>query len=213
MKFVKLSFNDNGSQGLYDNYIDRVQHVIKTLSESDQLDILLEINSHIFESLKFTHSRNEYSALIDVLENIGPPETVLQPLVADKKLEQATRSFNPIHVFKALILNVSNGIFYFIISVFYALLTMISIIILGKVLFPDYVGVYIKPGEMFMIGSPIHESASLRQYEVLGDWFIPVMSILVIVLYFGLTLVLRIHEMIKEDRKSDWLQTQLNISA
>ena len=74
----------------------------------------------IFESISKTENpASEISNLLNVLDKIGVPNDVLKPLVAEKKLNQAIRTFNPIHVFQAITLNISNGIIYFVFFILY----------------------------------------------------------------------------------------------
>lgn len=116
-----IVFKQTASQKIYNDYINRIKRTISPLSKEDWEDILMEFNSHIFEGLKRSVEDSEVDNLLDVLEKLGAPEEVLKPLVAERKLNQATRTFNPLHVFKALVLNISNGIVY----VFFALLYLI----------------------------------------------------------------------------------------
>jgi hypothetical protein len=78
----------------------RVIKATNSLSTENQNDIYMEINSHIYESLQNKKNENEIELTLDIIERLGIPEEVLKPLVADKKLEQATKTFNPIHILK-----------------------------------------------------------------------------------------------------------------
>jgi hypothetical protein len=78
----------------------RVIKSTNSLSTENQNDIYMEINSHIYESLQNKKNENEIELTLDIIERLGIPEEVLKPLVADKKLEQATKTFNPIHILK-----------------------------------------------------------------------------------------------------------------
>jgi uncharacterized membrane protein len=89
------------------------------LPPKDQQEVLLELNSHIYEGLKHKTQQSEIDRLLDILEKLGEPEEVLKPLVADKKIEQATSTFNPIHLAKALFLNISNGVSYVFLILLY----------------------------------------------------------------------------------------------
>jgi len=126
MKIENIKFNEVALQRIYNDYMKRVIKATNSLSTKNQNDIYMEINSHIYESLENkkneNENENEIELILDIIERLGIPEEVLKPLVADKKLEQATKTFNPIHIFKALILNFTNGISYVIFFILYLFL-------------------------------------------------------------------------------------------
>lgn len=100
MKFKKIQFKNADAQKIYENYLKQIYSATKKLSNEDQNDILMELNSHIFESISKTENpASEISNLLNVLDKIGVPNDVLKPLVAEKKLNQAIRTFNPIQCF------------------------------------------------------------------------------------------------------------------
>jgi len=103
-----LNFEQSASQKIYNDYINRIKRTTATLTKEDREDVLLEFNSHIYEGMKRDPGGNEVDRLLNLTENLGSPEEVLKPLIAEKKLQQATKTFNPIHVIKALVLNISN---------------------------------------------------------------------------------------------------------
>lgn len=192
MEFKKIQFKNADSQKIYENYLKQIQSAIKKLSEEDKKDILMELNSHIYESMSKTNDEsNETKNLIETIDKIGIPNEVLKPLIAEKKLNQATKTFNPIHIFQALILNFSYGIIYFIFFILYLFLFSFVVLIFGKIFFPDNVGFYYKKGEIFQYGGFL-ENGNLQNYEVLGNWFIPVTIILGIISYFLLTFLLKL---------------------
>ncbi|MGJ1430646.1 hypothetical protein ACR79M_05120 [Sphingobacterium spiritivorum] len=135
--------------------------------------------------------------LLDVLENLGQPETFLKPLVAEKKLEEATKSFNPLHILKALILNIGNGVSYVIFTLLYLLLFGFIFLIGAKLVDPENVGFFFKPNEIFILGYYRENGITYQQYEQLGHWFIPAMLLLVLVFYVLITLLLRLKRTIK----------------
>ena len=112
MRIEDIKFKQKASQRIYTDYMKRIKRATASLSKINQDDIYMEFNSHIFEAIQHKNETNQLDALLDIIEKLGSPEEVLKPLVADKKLEQATKTFNPIHVFKALVLNFTNGVSY-----------------------------------------------------------------------------------------------------
>ena len=86
MNFKKIQFDSNDAQKIYENYLKQIKSATKKLSSEDQNDILMELNSHIYESsIKKEHSSNEVTNLIAVLDKIGTPSEILLPLVELQK--------------------------------------------------------------------------------------------------------------------------------
>lgn len=199
MKITEISFSDNASKRIYNNYLKQVKKTIKSLSIREQNEILLEINSHIYEAMLRKEDLNEVEALLDVLNNLGEPDDVFKPLVADKILDKATRSFNPIHLFKALILNITNGISYLFSFLLYLLLFGFVFLIYAKITKPNQVGLLFENNQFLALGKLNSEYLSNPSYkEVLGDWFIPAMLISILVFYALITLLLKIKRTINK---------------
>lgn len=200
MEFKKIQFRNADAQKIYENYLKQIQTVTKKLSKEDQNDILMELNSHIFESIsKIDNEENEVKNLLDTLDKIGIPSEILKPLIAERKLNQATKTFNPIHIFQALILNFSYGIIYFIFFVLYLFLFSFVVLIFAKVLYPDHVGFYYKNGEIFQYGGFFRDK-NIQQYEVLGIWFIPVTILLGVSFYFLISLLLKLKKYLRKNK-------------
>ena len=192
----QLEFKQQAAQRIYDDYVKRINRTVASLSKADQQDIQLEFNSHIYESMLGSTLETEVDSLLDVLQKLGAPEEVLIQLVADKKLEQATRTFNPAHIFKALALNISNGISYTVFIILYLILGIGVFSVGTKIFYPDKVGFYVyEKGWSVGIG----ENSGT---EVLGNWFIPVMLGVLLVLYILTTLMLRLIRTLKHKKKA-----------
>jgi uncharacterized membrane protein len=187
MKFKKIEFKDKNAQRVYDNYINSIRNVLKPILDSDRQEVLMEFNSHIYEHLQDNKSKLEIDALLNAIEKLGSPEEVLKPLVADKLLEKAIKSFNPIQILKALLLNFTNGVSYIIFFLLYLSLGAFVFFIFAK-LFNSNVGMYYKEGKFQVLGLM---SGNGDYQEVLGYWFIPVMIISILILYFIITLILK----------------------
>lgn len=201
MRIEDIKFEQKASQRIYNDYMKRVKKATASLSKINQDDIYMEFNSHIFEAIQHKSEANEIDTLLDVIERLGIPEEVLKPLVADKKLEQATRTFNPIHVFKALILNFTNGISYIFFFVLYLFLFGFVFLIFAKIFNPSAVGLYMKKDSfsIFVLGIMNPENQIQNQaHEVLGNWFIPAMLLAIVVFYFLITLLLKFKKSINQ---------------
>jgi hypothetical protein len=197
MKFENIQFENEHSQRVYVNYIKSIENVITPLSEKDRQEILMEFNSHIYEDLQNNKSKSELEALLNTIDRLGVPEEVLRPLVADKILEKATRTFNPKDVFNALFLNLSNGISYVIFSLLYLFLGSFVFLIIAK-LFNNNVGMYYKDGAFQAIGL-VNNNEGYQ--EVLGHWFIPLMLLSIVVFYFLITILLKIIKSINNKKQ------------
>lgn len=187
-----INFKQTASQRIYDDYMRRIRKTVATLSNADRQDVLMEFNSHIFEGIQNSNEESEVDSLLDILQKLGIPEEVLIPLIADKKLEQATKTFNPIHIFKALVLNISNGISYIIFSVLYLALGIGVFLIFAKLFNPSGVGLFIGHNNWVFGVSAYPED------EVLGNWFIPSMLLAITLLYILITLLLKLKSKLKK---------------
>ena len=192
MKIKEIQFKEDASKRIYLSYMKRIERMIKPLSKTDQTEVLLEFNSHIFEGLAHKHQKNEIVKLVDILDKLGNPEEVLKPLIADKKLEEATRTFNPIHLFKALILNITNGVSYLFFAILYLSLLGFIFVIYAKIKNPDQVGLFMENNSFLALGR-VNESylQNPNISEVLRNWFIPVMLLSIILSYLHLLFCLQ----------------------
>lgn len=189
----EIEFKQSASNKIYKDYIERIRRVTKGLSKEDQEDVLMEFNSHIFEYMQKHQEESEVDHLMDVLETLGAPEEVLQSLVAEKTLTTATRTFNPVMLFKGLVMNLANGISYIFFAFLYLFLFAFVFVMVAKVIWPTEVGMFFQDGKFMLLGIP-DADARAGMTEVLGNLFIPVMAIITIAWYFFITLLLRIKQ-------------------
>jgi len=189
MNSLLQHIKDPAAQRIYTSYIKRVQRSVKSLPKADQDDVVMEWNSHIYEGLQRRSNEKEVDAILNITEKLGEPEEALKALVADKKLDQAVRSFNPKHVVKALALNIGNGIAYFIFAILYLLLFSFGFLIIMKLIHGDEVGMFLENGSFVLLG---WGNGTANYTEVLGNWFIPVMVLAAALFYFIITLGLRL---------------------
>ena len=179
--------------------MSQVKKTVKPLDTKEQNEILMEINSHIYEGLQRNKTNNEIDRLLDILDKLGVPEEMLKPLVADKKLEQATRTFNPLHIFKALSLNITNGISYVIFFILYLCLFGFVFLIYAKIKNPKGVGLFFENNQFLALGKINPEYLENSSYtEVLGNWFIPVMVLAILLFYLLITLLLKVKRKINK---------------
>lgn len=202
MKFKEIAFSDQNASRIYKDYISRVQLSTKILSPENREEILMEINSHIYESFNGTiDGQNDVEKLLNILEKIGKPEVFLKELVAEKKLEESTKSFNPISIFKALILNLGNGFSYILFFILYLSLFSFVFLIFAKLFDSKNIGLFYKANEFFILGKLSLANENHQQYEHLGNWFIPAMIIITVIFYFILTLLLKLKKSLNKQLK------------
>lgn len=199
MKIQNIKFAQVATERVYKNYMSRVRKATEPLTAQNQDDIYMEINSHIFEGLNKRKAENEIDVLLDLLEKLGNPEEVLKPLVADKKLDQAMRTFNPVHIFKALILNFTNGVSYIIFFILYVMLFGFVFMIFAKIFNPSEIGMYYKNNSFLVLGMS-NNSDRTAITEVLGNWFIPVMLLSIVLFYLLITLLLKFKKSINRKK-------------
>jgi len=195
MEFKEIQFTDSNAQRVYKNYINNIKNVTKPLSQADRNEVLMEFNSHIYESLQNNTNNSQLDNLLNSIDKLGAPEEVLKPLIADKLLDKATKSFNPFDVFKALALNITNGISYIIFAILYLLIGGFIFLIIAKIANGDKVGMYTQDGQFQVLGM-ISDAENYQ--EILGNWFIPVMLLAATILYLIITLVLKLKESINK---------------
>ena len=196
-----ISFDDQSAQRVYNDYIQRCRRATSILSVKDREDVLLEINSHIYEYLSANGTKDEMETLLNVLERLGAPEETLKEIVASKKIGQATLTFNPKHLLQALALNLTNGVIYIVLFVLFLLEIAFPILIVMKIMYPDRVGLYTKSNGGFLYGY-VSQAASggisvgfsdhAERTEILGSWFIPVTLLVGLLIYTGIILLLKV---------------------
>jgi hypothetical protein len=186
----RIIFTNPTAQKIYDDYFKRVNRSISILSASDQHEMQMELNSHVYEATYAALPENEIDVLMDALEKLGAPEVALQPIVAVKKARQATRSFNPKHVLQALYLNIFNGIGYFILAFAYMLVLAFGSLIVFKLISPTHTGLFIRGAHFVAFGFMINQPEGAT--ELLGDLFIPAVFLLMGVFYSLTTLIFRL---------------------
>jgi len=186
----RIIFTNPTAQKIYDDYFNRVKRCVSILSANDQLEMMMEFNSHIYEATSAATPSNEVDVLVNTLEKLGAPEEVLQPVIAHKKVKQATRSFNPKHIIQALYLNISNGAGYFVFAVVYMLIIALGILIVLKLISPAHTGLFIQDDRFIAFGYRTDLPSNVT--ELLGNWFIATVIMLMGAFYFLNTLLFRL---------------------
>lgn len=185
----EIDFKTKTARRIYKDYMRRVDSQCKYLSSPEKDEILMEINSHIFEGLRNIKEGDETENLLDLLDKLGSPEEFMKPLVADKKIRKALSTFNPKYVFQALSLNIKNGFLYLIMSFLYLFEVVFLFLIITKIIFPSRTGLFILDDSFKAYG---FISNTDHWTEILGFWFIPLNILLAVVFYFLITLLFKL---------------------
>jgi uncharacterized membrane protein len=185
----RILFKQNSSQKIYDDYFKRIEKTIAVLAPEDREDILMEINSHFYEGLQASTENNEVDTLLDITEKLGMPEDVFKPVVAEKKLNQAVRTFNPKHFFQAFILNMNRTGVFILISLCVLFSIGLGATIVFKIIFPKQTGLVIQNGHLKFFG---FGASDIANEDVLGNWYIPFTLLIITISYFITVFLLRL---------------------
>lgn len=184
----QIEFKQDAARRVYADYVRRSKRSLNLLSEHDRNEVLMEINSHIFEYLKDHPDEDELNALLNVTDQLGAPEETLNEIVASRKIDQAIRTFNLKHLLQALILNVRNGILYVCLSFLTLITACFPVLVILKLIYPSRTGYF--RGDSFSNFGFISDADTST--EVLGYWFIPIILILGTIFYFLIFLLLKL---------------------
>lgn len=182
-----ITFNDNSVQRVYNDYINRCSNFLKGLPEADKEESLMEINSYIFEYLEANKEVDQLTSLLNIIERLGAPEETLKEFVASKKVKQAVKTFNPLFLVQALYLNLKNGFIYSVLSILFLIIFILPILIILKLIYPKSVGCFVGDHSFYL--GIINEQANT--VEILGNWFIPVIILVCLILYYVIILILK----------------------
>ena len=187
-------FRDKAAIKIWNNYFDRLERMIKALDSTQKEELKLEIQDHLMESYQGEQGDSEAERLLNALEKIGEPEEYLKPMLADKHLEKASQSMNPLSIIKGLYFCLFGGMKRFFVACFffvgYILAIASALVAILKPFIPNYVGFFIEPkGAIPFYFGLIRPSAEAK--DVLGFWVIPIGIALFAFLYHWLTKSLR----------------------
>lgn len=179
---------------IWNQYMNRVQRMLRHLEAKEREDIAIDIQLHLFESFKRDGAVTETEKLLNALDRMGEPEEYLKPLLADSVLVKAARTLNPRliveslgHLFYGGLKRGAIALFFF---VGYSLVVAFLLIAALKPIFPDQVGLFIGENRGFLLGAYIGDSDFGKEY--LGYWVIPAALAAAAILYVGLTKLLRL---------------------
>ena len=197
MKFEKIKFNQRTAQGVYDGYMKRIEEIVQPLPRAEQLDILMEMNSHIYEGMQNSNIENELDCLLSKIKDFGNLELMLQPIVAERKLAKATKAPKPAHLVKSIVQHIQSGVFFTLITICSMGLGFFGIATIAKLISPEQIGMYYKPGEYFVLAGMPGDNVNQLEYELLGNWYVSVMILVMFTFFVLITLILRLEKYLK----------------
>ena len=173
---------DAAARAVFADYFAKVDRLLAPLPDSDAAEVRRELEQHAMDALAAGANAGE------ALERLGEPEDFLPDLVAEKLRTRAARSFQPVHIFRALALSASTGITGLALSSLaglgYAIALLALIMGVMHLIDPDLAGAYRMPDGQTLIGF----GKSPDDVDILGNWFSPAAFAVAVGLYLILTL-------------------------
>lgn len=137
---------DGAARRIWNGYFRRVEQMLQPLGEEQKRELMLELESHLRESIRQDASGREVERVLNGIDRLGEPEQFLRPLVADRLLKEGRRTYNPLAIGKGLGLALSRGLRWAALSILFAggyLCSFLLILMaLLKPVFPRHVGYF-----------------------------------------------------------------------
>lgn len=202
MHYNQIHFTNKHAAQLYQSYMSAAAALLKKLPLEQRQDILCEINSHIFEALQhqvLAQSINDVkpNQLEDILDKLGVPETFIQEMISTTSLapsiEPSRKSAHLLQLPIILTQGIVNVIYYTI----YTLMLIAVFLVVAKFIDPQGVGFFYSPNKFFIFGKLLLQHEDPIRYEQLGNYFIPAFLLIITLLYYSSTLILKLKKSIQ----------------
>jgi len=182
-------FKNTITKKIWNQYDQRLQHILRRTDKEEKKELLLEIKSHLLESFNQDPAESEEEKLLNAIDRLGEPEIFLRPLIADRYMTRASRTLSPKDVARGLYFSLFTGFKKAVISSLlglgYILVFVLALMALLKPFFPNHVGVLLFNDGTITAGLGINSSGVKTDY--LGYWVIPISAALAFLIYIGLT--------------------------
>ena len=181
-------FDDPARVKLWNAYFSEFDKLSVPLGDEGR-ELRNDLERHVLESIGAqTATSDPAQQLKNALERLGRPIDYLHPILGERYISRATRTYSPVAVSKGLFHTILAGggrllaaslfgLGYMFIAVFVA-------IALSKPFWPDNVGLFRAPDGTIAAGI-VAETAGYQ--EVLGWWSIPVALSFAMLIYLLLT--------------------------
>ncbi len=172
-----------------ESYLAQLDSALRGLSTEEKQDILLEIRSHIADSV--AAARDREAAVERVIRLLGDPQELAQRYKAERMLTRASRSFSPLLLLRTTWgwakLGMKGMVALFVALFGYGVALALTITLILKPIMPSRVGVWWGHGDL-NVGMVDHPE---RMHELLGQWYVPVIVVLAFGFAVGTTQALR----------------------
>jgi len=167
---------------------------MRSIPKTKREELKLEIQGHLLESMEDASTDSDSSKLMDAIDRLGEPEDYIKPMIADKLLLDASKTFNPRNVLMGLFFNlrtsIRRAVLTMIIGLGYFFLFCIAVMTIMKIIIPSHVGIFLPEyGGSTAVGILVSPEP---HREILGFWTVPIGVVCTVLLYTGLTRLLRV---------------------
>lgn len=191
---LEVKLQSEISKRIWNNYLKQVNRIIKPLTNEQKNEILMELQSHMYESMSVDNSTDEESRVLNALERLGDPVMYLQPIVKDKLLYNTLKTLNPVGIVNLFYKNLLSGSKRLLLSVFiglgYVVSTVLFITGISKIFFYNTGIYYLGPRWYHFIIGTVKNPNDPHVKELLGVWLIPIGISTSLIIYYGLTRLL-----------------------
>jgi hypothetical protein len=191
---IEVTFREKDAKRVWDQYIRRIQRILKPLDPDMREEISLEIQGHLLESLHDGEGATEIERLLDATERLGEPEEYLRQLMADRLLAKGTRTLHPVVVARGLFFSLFGGMWRVLLTIVTGLGFLASfalaVLALLKPVFPRHIGLLLLDGGGIVLGAA--SDPSHVKSDALGYWFVPLGLAAAFFLYVVFVQLLRV---------------------
>lgn len=191
---AEIKFKSEISQRIWNNYIKQVHRIIKPLKNDQKNEIIMELQSHVFESMTHDLESNEETKILNVIEKLGDPVLYLGPIVKDKLLYNTLKSLNPIGIISLFFKKIFSGFKGFLLSILIGIGFIISAMLFLsgalKIFFHEVGIYYLGPPWYHIVIGTVKNPNDPSVKDLLGFWLIPIGICTSIIIYYALTKLL-----------------------
>ncbi len=184
-------FTDALAIRIWQDYQARLERILKPLPLLQKQDIVLEIQSHIWESIEHDTAQSEAERVLNAIRKLGHPEDFLQSVVGKKLLENASHTFNPAALAQSLYYMLGGSriqsILVLVMSLLYTVLFVLATMVCTKFILPHNVGLFAGEQGGFAFGYIRNAEGQPQYHDVLGYWFVPLGLIACLMVYIIVT--------------------------
>lgn len=177
-------FHGEDANKFWGQYFAEVDKHLKNIPYEHGKVIRRELESHAFEAAQADSAETELERLKTSFSNLGKPEDIVPPMVAEALIEIAQKSHNPLDVIRAVTFQIGRGIMKTCLSIMIGILALLSgivfIMAFAKPFAPENVGLYTDDGGTFTFGI-IMNTGNLQEH--LGYSIVPIGIVLGLIFY------------------------------